>query len=115
MNKKSVYGFMGLLALCTVSMAFSWTFKVTNLTPIPQSLRATYAGAFWMFGKCVSCCDDNVVIPAGGTVTIDAKQCLLTGLHVPNGSPYTSSGQRVYTQFYITGPVNGAYRVGRIE
>lgn len=115
MKKKVSYGCLSLLALCTVSMAFSWSFKVINLTSTPHSLRATYAGQAWAFGKCWSCCDDNVVVPANGQVEINAYECLLTGLHIPNGSPYTSSGQRVYNTFYIIGPVNGTYRVGRIE
>ena len=106
---------MALMALISVNMIFSWTFKVFNLTPEARPLRATYGGVLWMFGKCLSCCDDNVVIPAGEHVEINAYECLLTGLHTPNGSSYTSSGQRVYKEFYITGPVRGSYRVGRIQ
>lgn len=116
MDKKSLYGLMSLLALCTVSMSFSWSFRVTNLTSQDRPLRAVYSGKLAMFGKCLSCCEDNVVVPAnGGHVDINAYECLLTGLYTPYGSPYTSMGQRHFKEFYIIGPVNGAYRVGRIE
>lgn len=112
MRKVSIYSMLAIL-LFTVTITFPWTFTVTNLTLETRPLRATYAGEGWAFGKCFSCCEDNVSIRAGETVTINAYGCLLTGLHTPNGSSYTSSGQRSYDKFYIIGPIDGSYRIGR--
>lgn len=106
---------MALIVLLSANAAFGWTFDVTNLTETARSTGATYAGSAWAFGKCFSCCDDNVTIAPGGTVNFDAKGCLLTSISTPGGTPYTSSGQMVYKQFYIIGPIDGSYKVGRIE
>lgn len=112
MNRNNLY-FLTLITIFTVKAAFGWSYTVTNWAQGPRPLNAKYAGSGWAFGKCFSCCDDNVVIPAGGTVTLNAKACLLTSLNTPEGSSYTSSGQRTYQQFHII-EVGNSFMVGRV-
>lgn len=113
MNKNNLY-FLTLSTILTVNAAFGWSFNVQNLTQGTRPVNSTYAGSGWAFGKCFSCCDDNVAIGAGSSANFDAKGCLLTSINTPGGSSYTSSGQSTYTKFYIIGPIDGSYKVIRI-
>lgn len=96
-----------LVSLCAASQAFGWTFGVTNWSNSPQDVEARYPG----------CRSDRTWIGIGSRANFDAYQCLLTEIALHNTSqvPYTSSGQRTYTEFYIIGPIDGIYRVGRLE
>ena len=54
-----------LLAPCAV---FGWTLPVYNTSPYPAYMRVSYS----------SCDADNIVIPPGGQVNVDAYWCLVT-------------------------------------
>ena len=106
-----------VVSVCCASQAFGWHFNVTNWAAQPAIVRGEYGG--W----CRKDADQRLA--PGETRTFNAKECLLTRItgHGPYGhvSPYTSSGQRTYKQFYIIGPVgnanggHGTLLVGRIE
>lgn len=98
-----------LLAILATNGAFGWSFTVTNRTNQTKQVNATYASA-WAFGKCFSCCDDNVAIAPGSTATIDAKGCLLTSINTPGATSFISSGTLTKTSFVIV-EYNGLYKV----
>ena len=54
-----------LLAPCAL---FGWTLTVGNTSPYTAYLRVSYS----------SCNADNIVIPPGGQVNVDAWWCLVT-------------------------------------
>lgn len=96
-----------LVSLCFASQTFGWHFGVTNWSDSLQDVEARYSG----------CRKDRTVIGIGSRANFNAKECLLTeiALHNTTQAPYTSSGQRTYTEFHIIGPIDGVYRVGRLE
>lgn len=96
-----------LISFFAANQAFGWTFGVTNWSNAPQDVEARYPG----------CRNDRTWIGIGHRANFDAKGCLLTeiALHSQSQVPYTSSGQSTYKEFYIIGPIDGIYRVGRIE
>lgn len=113
MNKVYVVCIVSLLF--SIQTAFPWTLYVTNWVNKVVTIHTSWAGSAWAFGKCFSCCDDHVMLQPGQRVGINAGECLLTEIRVDGGTSYKSSGQRIYNEFYVVGPVQNEIRVGRID
>lgn len=103
-----------LVSLFAAHQTSCWSLKLTNWTISPKNAHIKWAGSGWFLGKCFSCCDDHVVVQPGQTVSVDAKECLLTRIDVDGASSYTSSGQRTYDRFHII-EVGNTVMVGRIQ
>lgn len=112
--KNPLYACAFLLILCSMRTTFGWTLYVTNWVNRVVNIHTSWAGSGWAFGKCFSCCDDRATLQPGQRIAINAGECLLTELRVDGGTPYKSSGQRAYNEFYIIGPVHGQLYAGRI-
>lgn len=110
MNRATLLRLAVFVCLCAASQAFAWEFTVTNWSNAVQDVEARYSGG--------TCRADRTLIGIGHTATFDAKACLLSEitLHAPaTAVPYKGPVHGIYTQFYIIGPIDGIYRVGRLE
>lgn len=104
--------FISLICFSACNSVWAFKYSVSNLTKEPRDLIAKYKG-FISLGKKQLCGDDKVSIPAGETVVIDAKGCPIKSLTTPDGSSYQSTGQIFYKEFYIIGPIDKGFKVGR--
>lgn len=113
MKNKILLKFAILASVFVASQAFGWHFTVTNLTNTRIGGVARYASN--------SCNEDHFnlapINQVGSTTKINAKGCLLSEIalnDIPQ-QPYTSYGRRDEAAFYIVGPIENEYRVGRFE
>lgn len=131
---KHILRLAGLLGVLAFNGAFAWTAYITNKTPFQASVTVK-----WM-----ACSQDFLTLNPGERRGVDAKGCLMTEISadvmqtasakiggvlykaeytggkdiasvgIVHASPYTSSGQRAYSEFSIIGPnADGSYQVVR--
>lgn len=94
-----------VVSFVSINQAFGWHFKVLNWSNAVQDVEGVYPG----------CRNNRTLIGIGHEAMFNAQGCLLTEikLHKTSQIPYKSPGQSVDKEFFVVGPVDGEYLVGR--